>query len=87
MSAGALKLTGALDNLAPQERASLFNRSTSRDPAIRERTAQIIARVRTQGDPALRDQAAELDGAGLESLEVPRKLWRRALDELQEYLR
>src|SRR5262249_61030892 len=28
-----------------------------------------------------------LDGARLESLEVPRKLWRRALDELQENLR
>jgi len=87
MSAGALKLTGALDDLAPQERASLFNRSTSRDTAIRERTAQIIARVRAQGDAALRDLAAELDGARLESLEVPRKLWRRALDELQENLR
>jgi len=87
MSAGLLKLTGALETLAPQESASLFNRSTSRDPAIRERTAQIIGRVRAQGDAALLDLAAELDGARIESLEVPRKMWRRALDELQENLR
>jgi histidinol dehydrogenase len=87
MSAGWLKFTGALADLAPEERAFLCDRSTSRDPAIGERAAQIVSRVRSQGDAALRALAAELDGARLESLEIPRDLWRRALKELPAALR
>ncbi len=87
MSGRWLKLTGALGDLSAEERAFLCVRSTSRDAAVRERTAQIISRVRAEGDPALRALAAELDGAKLDSLEVPRDLWRRALEELQPPLR
>ncbi len=87
MSGGRLKLTGALGDLSAEDRAFLCVRSTSRDAAVRERTAQIISRVRAEGDVALRALAAELDGAKLDSLEVPRDLWRRALEELQPPLR
>ncbi|HXN42351.1 MAG TPA: histidinol dehydrogenase, partial [Myxococcaceae bacterium] len=87
MSGRWLKLTGALGDLSAEDRAFLCVRSTSRDAAVRERTAQIISRVRAEGDPALRALAAELDGAKMDSLEVPRDLWRRALDELQPPLR
>jgi histidinol dehydrogenase len=66
---------------------ALFDRSTSSDDAIRERTAGILARVRRDGDAALRAMAFEFDGVALESLEVPHKLWRRALDSLDPALR
>jgi len=87
MSGGRLKLTGALGDLSAEDRAFLCVRSTSRVAAVRERTAQIISRVRAEGDVALRALAAELDGAKLDSVEVPRDLWRRALEELQPPLR
>ena len=66
---------------------ALFDRSTSADDAIRDRTAGILARVRRDGDDALRALALEFDGVALESLEVPRRLWRRALDSLDPALR
>jgi histidinol dehydrogenase len=64
-----------------------FDRSTSSDDAIRNRTAGILARVRRDGDAALRAMAFEFDGVALESLEVPRRLWRRALASLDPVLR
>jgi histidinol dehydrogenase len=82
-----LRLTGPLADLNPEQRSLLLNRSASRDPAVRERTAQIIARVRSDGDAALRALAAELDGARLDSLEVPRELWRDALQKMEAPLR
>jgi histidinol dehydrogenase len=66
---------------------ALFDRSTSADDAIRSQTAAIVARVRRDGDSALRAMALELDGVTLESLEVPRRLWKRALDSLDPGLR
>jgi histidinol dehydrogenase len=49
--------------------------------------AGIVARVRHDGDAALRALALELDGVRLESLEVPRAAWRRALESLDPALR
>ena len=66
---------------------ALFDRSTSADDTIRDRTAAILARVRREGDAALRALALELDGATLASLEVPRRRWRRALDSIDPALR
>jgi histidinol dehydrogenase len=43
--------------------------------------------VRRDGDAALRALALELDGTRLESLEVPRRAWRRALGALDPALR
>jgi histidinol dehydrogenase len=66
---------------------ALFDRATGADDAIRERTAAILARVRREGDDALRAMALEFDGATLESLEVPRRRWSRALVTLDPALR
>jgi histidinol dehydrogenase len=65
----------------------LLDRGTSSDEAIRARVAGIVARVRHGGDDALHALALELDGVRLESLEVPRATWRRALESLDPALR
>jgi histidinol dehydrogenase len=64
-----------------------LDRSTTLDISIRERSAEIIARVRAEGDLALQAIAAELDGVALNSLEVPREAWNAALDALPPALR
>jgi histidinol dehydrogenase len=65
----------------------MFDRVSSNDASIRARTAEIIARVRSEGDAALRELARELDGVTLEQLEVPRRAWRDALDALNAPVR
>ena len=80
------RLRGALAALEPRL-PELADRSTSEDPAVRARTAGIIERVRSEGDAALFDLALELDGARLESLEVPPAEVRRALERLDPALR
>ena len=85
-SAVALRWFGAVEALSPDARRRLFDRSTG-ESGVRERTMEIIARVRAQGDAALRALAIELDGVTLESLEVPRREWTRALDGLAPDLR
>jgi histidinol dehydrogenase len=54
---------------------------------IGARTRDIIADVRSRGDEALRDYAQRFDGVTLESLDVPRREWTRALDTLDPALR
>jgi histidinol dehydrogenase len=78
---------GSIAALSRDERRRLLERSTSIDDETRARVAGIVARVRRGGDEALRALALELDGARLESLEVPRAVWRRALDSLDPGLR
>jgi histidinol dehydrogenase len=82
-----LRWQGAVAALGPADRDALFDRTTSNDDAVRERTAKIVARVRREGDAALRALASELDGVTLEALEVPRASWQRALDALAPDLR
>ena len=82
-----LRLVGATGTLSDDDRRALFDRTSSSDDAIRARTASIVARVRRDGDDALRALAQELDGVRLESLEVPRASWSAALDSLAPELR
>jgi histidinol dehydrogenase len=82
-----LRWTGACDALDAKDRRALFDRMGSADAAIGQRTAAIVARVREEGDTALRALAHELDGVTLERLEVPRALWVGALDALDAPLR
>jgi len=77
---------GSIAALSRDERRRLLDRGTSSDDEVRARVADIVARVRRGGDVALRALALELDGARLESLEVPRIVWRRALDSLDPAL-
>jgi histidinol dehydrogenase len=88
-AAGGLTLrwTGACADLTAADRRALFDRTTAIDSAVGERTASIVARVRREGDNALRALAHELDGVDLDALEVPRARWQSALDALPPALR
>ena len=93
MSAGAavdgltLRWTGACAELTAADRRALFERTAAIDSAVGERTASIVARVRREGDDALRALAHELDGVDLDALDVPRARWQSALDGLPSTLR
>ena len=82
-----MRWTGSCEALSGADRRALFDRTAGIDAAIGERTSSIIARVRRDGDDALRALAVELDGVELESLEVPKARWRSALDSLPGPLR
>ena len=82
-----LRFVGAADALTPDDRAALFERSTSTDETVRERTRAIIRRVRDDGDRALRALARELDGADLDALEIAPARCRSALDAMAPDLR
>ena len=83
----SLRFRGRLAELTEEDRRALFERSTSTDDAIPERTARVIARVRREGDDALRAMAREFDGVALEAIEVPRARWDAALEALDPALR
>lgn len=87
VSGVSLRWTGACASLTSADRRALFERTSASDGTIAERTAGILARVRREGDDALRALAHELDGVDLESLEVPRARWQSALDALAPALR
>jgi histidinol dehydrogenase len=82
-----LRWQGPLASLEPADLRALTDRTTSSDADVRERTSEIVARVRREGDAALRALAAEFDSVTLDELEVPRAAWTRALDALQPPLR
>lgn len=83
----SLRWSGACRALGASDRRALFDRMGASDPAIGQRTSVIIARVRNDGDRALRELARELDHVTLEQLEVPRVAWKAALDGLGRELR
>jgi len=82
-----LRWTGACADLTAADRRALFERTAAIDSAVGERTASIVARVRRDGDDALRALAHELDGVDLDALEVPRARWQSALDAMSPTLR
>jgi histidinol dehydrogenase len=77
----------SLAALRPADRAALFDRATSSDPAVGARTTAIIERVRAEGDAALLAYARAFDGATLTRLEIPRTAWEAALAALEPTLR
>lgn len=87
MTLGAFRFTGPVAALTTADRRVLFDRSTSADDTIRTDTAAIIRRVQRDGDTALRELAAQFDGATLDALEVPRAAWERARDAMEPALR
>ncbi|MGZ3463912.1 MAG: histidinol dehydrogenase [Gemmatimonadaceae bacterium] len=82
-----LRYTGALSALTPDERASLVRRTNASDSLVRERTEEIVRRVRSDGDRALREMAVAFDGVALDALEVPTRVRRSALAEIDPVLR
>jgi histidinol dehydrogenase len=78
---------GPVRALADADRRALLDRATSADDAVRARTAEIVRRVRAEGDAALYAMARELDRVELDSLDVPRRAWEDALAALPSDLR
>ena len=87
MSLPPLKYRGRLKDLAPEARVRLLERSGGSDARVAQRTAEIIARVRRDGDRALREMAREFDRAELGSLEIPRSVCEAALASLAPEVR
>ncbi|WP_434389653.1 histidinol dehydrogenase [Melittangium boletus] len=87
MSPRVLKYQGRLQDLAPEARRQLVERSGGADSRVAQRTADLIARVRRDGDRALREMAREFDGATLASLEIPRSECEAALASLAPEVR
>ena len=81
------RYSGALSALSADERIPLLRRTSTTSLLVREATGKIIARVRADGDCALREMALEYDGVSLDALEVPRATRRRALEALAPQLR
>jgi histidinol dehydrogenase len=81
------RYASALEDLSSHDRDSLLQRAKELDGEVRERTANILRRVRADGDGALFDMAREYDGVALESLEVPRDVRERALASLDRDVR
>ena len=87
MTPFAIAVRGTLGALDARATSILFERATSNDDVVRQRTSTIIARVRADGDMALLAYAREFDGVTLTSLEVPRDAWQAALASLAPKLR
>jgi len=81
------RYTGALSGLSKDERASVMVRSAARSSTVRGETEDIVRRVRTDGDRALREMSRIYDGVSLDALEVPRIVRSRALDAIEPRLR
>ena len=82
-----VKYSGELSELSATARASLLQRAGSTSELVRIQTANLVRRVRAEGDAALREMAATFDGVALEDIEVPAVVRRRALAELDPQLR
>lgn len=82
-----VRWSGRYDSLTAADRRALIERASSAEESIRDRTADIVRQVRDNGDVALRAMAFAFDGVTLDSLEVPRDQWQRALDALDPALR
>lgn len=87
MSLTTLRFRGPLSGLGEADRIDLFDRSDPDDDLLRDTVGAIIDLVRREGDPALRSLAREYDKVKLESLEVPKSEWKKALDRLTPELR
>lgn len=84
---GLFAVVGRLDAVTAEQRARVFDRGRATDVAVERAVRAILADVRERGDDALRDMAAQFDGARLDAIEVPRAEWDRALRELDPAVR
>ncbi|HKS07584.1 MAG TPA: histidinol dehydrogenase [Gemmatimonadaceae bacterium] len=78
---------GPLRELTANVRRALLDRGVPSSDNTRRTVIEVIARVRTEGDTALRAFAREFDGVELGALEVPRAEWDRALAQLEGRVR
>lgn len=82
-----LRWTGALAGLDPGMRRELLDRGSSEDEGLRLTVSSILEAVQRDGDDALRALAREFDGVSALTIEVPRREWRRALEQIDGKLR
>ena len=80
--ASGLRWTGACADLSVADRRELFERASPGRESVRVQTADIISRIRLEGDRALRQFAEQFDSVVLDALEVPETRWSVALDGL-----
>jgi histidinol dehydrogenase len=84
----AFRYRGPISELdAPTRRLLMERAGSAADPTVRDRTAQILERVRQGGDGAVLALTRALDNVAIESVEVPRTHWTRALNALEPQLR
>jgi histidinol dehydrogenase len=84
---GLFAFVGAMGDIPVEQRARIFDRGRSTDPEVERTVRAVLVDVRERGDAALREMALRFDGARLDSLEVPRSEWERALRELDPDVR
>ena len=84
---GLFRWTGALASLTPDDTRALFDRGSSTNGSVATRVSEIIARVRTGGDAALRALCAELDGVSISALEIGADALETALASIDPELR
>ncbi|PSQ22502.1 histidinol dehydrogenase [Halobacteriales archaeon QS_9_67_15] len=75
----------SVDALDPGERAALFDRDAGVD-AVRDDVRDIVDRVRTEGDVALRDLSKEIDGVDVGNIDVTDQV-ERASEETDDETR
>ena len=74
-----------IPDLSPDERTAIFDRESGVE-AVRDDVREIVDRVRTEGDVALREFAEELDGVSVGNIDVTDHA-ERALDRIDDDLR
>ena len=82
-----LRFSGKLADMTDDLRRELLERSATPDDRIASATREIIARVRADGDNALREFARTFDKVELEEIEVPRSAMRKAYEAISDDLR
>jgi histidinol dehydrogenase len=87
----ACAVTGRVESLTSDQRSLLMYRGASRGAAsassIRDTTAEIIAKVRANGDDAVREFRRTFDGAASDVIEVPTAECDKALDAIDKDVR
>lgn len=82
-----LRFSGKLADMSDELRRELLDRTATPDDRIASATREIIARVRADGDNALREFARTFDKVELEEVEVPRSAMREAYESISDDLR
>jgi histidinol dehydrogenase len=74
-----------IEALSPDERAAIFGRESGID-SVREDVGEIVDRVRTEGDVALREYAEKFDDVSVGNIDVTDRA-ERAVDQVDDDLR
>ncbi len=78
-----IAVEGTVSGLTPEQAELLFERRPADESRLRDSVSEILARVRSEGDHALRQMALAFDGVELTELEVPSSHWKRALESIE----